>query len=95
MHRFKTKELKNFVFSYDAKARAAYIQVRPGRVHITKEHVEGVFIDLDSNGHLLGVEVLDPKHIEIDVVAQIAKKFHIPHLKHINPRAIPDLYAAA
>ena len=44
----------------DAKAAALYLRLREGRVHETRPLLGySVIVDLDENGVLLGVEVLD------------------------------------
>lgn len=95
MHYFHIKEHRDFVFSYDEEARAAYIRVRVGRVHKTFEHAPNVFVDVNAQGNLIGIEVLNPKQISINIVSQIAREYKIPGLKNINLRAIPNLFAAA
>lgn len=95
MIRFQHKILNDdLIVSYDPVASAVYVRVKSGRVSKTKKEAPGVFVDLDSKGHLLGVEFLDPKHIQISIVHRIARQFNLPGLKHINPRAIPAVYAA-
>lgn len=52
--------------------RAAYVRVREGAVHETREVVEGrAFADYDEAGLMLGIELLAP--CEIEVLERIAK----------------------
>ena len=44
----------------DRTARAAYVRVRFGTVFRTIEHSEGVLLDVDAEGRLLGFEILLP-----------------------------------
>lgn len=44
----------------DRAARAAYIRVRFGTVYRSIEHSEGVVLDVDAEGRLLGFEVMLP-----------------------------------
>ncbi len=44
----------------DRGARAAYMRVRFGSVSATLEHSEGVLLDVDAQGRLLGVDLLLP-----------------------------------
>lgn len=44
----------------DKAARAAYVRVRFGAVFRTIEHAEGVLLDVDAEGRLLGFEILLP-----------------------------------
>jgi uncharacterized protein YuzE len=43
---------------YDPEADALYVRVRMGRVDRSNVLDDGQIIDLDSEGHLLGIEVL-------------------------------------
>lgn len=90
MHHMK---FKNVVLSYDCEADAVYIKVREGKVHKTIEQTETVYVDLDSHGRLIGIEILDPKHTDTETIKRISSKYHIPEVKPINPRAIPSVYA--
>ena len=96
MIRFTHKIMNDdLIVSYDPEARAVYVRVKSGRVSKTKKQAPGVFVDLDSKGNLLGVEFLDPKHIEVNIIQRIARVFKFPGLKHLNPKAIPAVYACA
>ncbi len=44
---------------YSKEADALYVYFRDVPVAKSKEVEEGVIIDLDENGHIVGVEVLD------------------------------------
>jgi uncharacterized protein YuzE len=44
--------------TYDAEVDALYIRFRETTV-TTRELAEGIAIDVDANGHLAGIEVLD------------------------------------
>lgn len=44
---------------YDAKADAMYIWLRKARYEISEELAENVVIDLDKNGRIIGIEILD------------------------------------
>ena len=46
--------------------RAAYVRVRGGKVHETREVAEGqVFADYGKDGLLLGIELLSPCGVEV------------------------------
>ena len=50
---------------YDPEADAMYIWLRKAKPDISKELAENVVIDLDKNGRIIGIEVLDaPKTSE-------------------------------
>jgi uncharacterized protein YuzE len=54
----------SIVVSYDAEADAAYIWLLPhnasDRIECTVDVDHGVLLDLDPNGHVVGIEVLGP-----------------------------------
>ncbi|WP_048191334.1 DUF2283 domain-containing protein [Pyrolobus fumarii] len=47
------------VVEYDREADAAYIRLGEGRVAETMEVEPGVLLDLDDEGRVIGVEVLE------------------------------------
>ncbi len=52
---------------------AAYLQVRKGKIKVTKEYSDGdVFADYDERGQLLGIELLAP--CSASVLDTIAKQ---------------------
>jgi len=44
---------------YDSKADAMYIWLRKAKYDISEELAENVMIDLDKNGRIIGIEILD------------------------------------
>ena len=44
---------------YDPEADALYIQIREGHPDDNIDIEEGVTVDVDEHGHIVGVEVLD------------------------------------
>ena len=44
---------------YSQEADALYVHFREVMVARTEEIEEGVVIDLDENGHIIGIEILD------------------------------------
>jgi uncharacterized protein YuzE len=95
MLRYQVEGLKDLLVSYDPGAHAAYIKVRQGRVARTREEAPGVLVDIGSAGQLLGLELLDPKEIEVKVLIRLAKEFKVPDLKRIDPRALSKVYVTA
>jgi uncharacterized protein YuzE len=58
--------------SYDRKADALYIRLRTGKFGTNKEVEEGVVLDLDENGALLGIEVLEASsRLSLDDIAGV------------------------
>jgi uncharacterized protein YuzE len=44
---------------YDSKADAMYIWLRKAKYEVSEELAENVIIDLDKNGRIIGIEILD------------------------------------
>ena len=57
---------------YDEKADAMYIWLRKAMYDISEELAENVVIDLDKNGRIIGIEVLDAsKNLGKELVGRI------------------------
>ena len=70
------------IVSYDNLADAVYIKIRPeAKVGRTIEFAPETFVDLDSSGDLIGIEMLNPGQL---ILKRIAKKFHHPELFKVN-----------
>ncbi len=79
------------IVSYDNLAEAIYINLRPGvRVAKTVEFAPETFVDLDSKGGLIGIEMLNPGRL---VLRRIAKRFHRPELSRIKTRKLQQAVA--
>jgi len=65
----------------DTQAKAAYIRLKEGKIHHTKELLSEVFIDYDSNNNVLGIELISPCTLTLRKVAQ---KLHLPMLNKIK-----------
>ncbi len=58
--------------SYDKEADATYITIRSGDFAENREVIDGVIIDTNSSGELLGIEILDVSHrIPIEELAHV------------------------
>jgi uncharacterized protein YuzE len=44
---------------YDHKADAMYIWLRKAKYDVSEELAENIVLDLDKNGRIIGIEVLD------------------------------------
>jgi uncharacterized protein YuzE len=57
---------------YDKKADAMYIWLRKAKYDISEELAENVVLDLDKNGRIIGIEVLDAtKNLGKELVTRI------------------------
>ncbi len=58
---------------FDSKANALYIKIAEGIVSETDPLNDSVFIDLDKEGKVLGIEVVLPKNVSKKTVEKIAQ----------------------
>ena len=57
---------------YDDKADAMYIWLRRAKYDVSEELAENVVIDLDKNGRIIGIEVLDAsKNLGKEMITKI------------------------
>jgi len=78
----------------DKEALAAYITFRNAKVHKTIEFGEEVFLDLDSNGNPIGIEISDiTRSQKVEMFHKIARKYHIPELNRFHPEALKKVFA--
>ena len=56
-----------FLVSYDRVADSLYLRLKAGRVADSVEVSEGVILDLDEEGSILGVEILNYSKSGVDV----------------------------
>lgn len=61
------------VVEYDPAANAAYIRFATGEVADSAEVSEGIVLDYDESGHIIGMEVLDArKHLPPEALTEAA-----------------------
>jgi len=78
----------------DKQALAAYITLRNAKVQKTIEFGEEVFLDLDSNGNPVGIEIADiSRPQKVELFHKIARKYHIPELNRFHPQALKKVFA--
>lgn len=72
-HSLLDKEDQDVVrVEYDPKADAMYIWLRKAKYDISEELAENVMIDLDKNGRIIGIEILDaPKNLGKELMEKI------------------------
>ena len=77
------------IITFDTVAKAMYVKLAKGKVAKTVEFAPETFVDLDKNGKLMGVEMLNPgklalkKKVRPHILPRLANKFHVPELKSI------------
>jgi uncharacterized protein YuzE len=56
--------------TFDAETDAAYLRFSAAPVHDSEEVAQGVVIDYDAEGRMVGIEVLEArKHLPADALA--------------------------
>ena len=74
------------LISYDSQANAIYIKIKSGvPVYETLEFDTDIFVDLDINGQLLGIELLDHN---VESLQEIADKYQVPDLRRVHPEKL-------
>ena len=80
------------IVSYDNLAGAVYIKIRPEvKVARTVEFAPETFVDLDKDGELIGIEMLNPGQL---ILKRIARKFHRPELFKVHPHKLQEAIAS-
>ena len=59
--------------SYDTQADALYIKFKDGIFGYNKEVDEGLILDVDTDGHILGIEILE-----------VSSKFSLKDIADVN-----------
>ena len=55
---------------YDPESGALYVRVREGAIEETVQHADGVYLDIDAEGHVLGAEFLTLKELAETITAE-------------------------
>jgi uncharacterized protein YuzE len=63
---------------YSDTADAIYVSFKEAFVAKSKEIEEGVVVDLDENGHLIGIEILD-----------VSKRYTLADIANVNIENMP------
>lgn len=74
----------------DTTVHAVYIELKPGKVAKTREFAPELFLDFDSKGTLMGIEMLNPGKISLK---QVAEKYRVPELRKVHPKNLEKVYA--
>ena len=77
------------LISFDPLAKAIYITLEKGKAKRTIEFAPESFIDLDSKGNLMGIELLHPGTL---ILKKIAKEYRKPELRRIHTQPLQRVY---
>lgn len=84
----------HITFEIDGEAKALYIRLREGSIAETIEYPaqQEVFLDMDEQGHLLGIEVLDPSSIDIEsIFKELSQRYGIDDLTSLASKSLVEL----
>ena len=80
----------------DNEAKALYIKLKDGEIAKTVEYpeIQEIFLDIDENEQLLGIEILDPSGIDLALVLRnIAERYGIDDLSSLVNKSLVELAA--
>lgn len=83
------------IVTIDPVADILYIKIRDAEVSITEEKKEGVLVDVDKRGNLVGLEVLHPKKVSLErrrIFDRVARRYHIPSIRRVRPEHLAKGY---
>ncbi len=74
---------------YDPESGALYARLKEGKIEETVQHADGVYLDIDAEGRLLGAEFLSLKEFA-DAIVREGGSWELP-----ERIADPEAYEAA
>ncbi len=85
----------HIIIEIDGEARALYVRLQDGEIAKTIEYPDQeIFLDLDGQGQLLGIEILDPSGIDLaTILKNIAKEYRIDDLSSLIYKSLVELAA--
>lgn len=80
---------------YDPVADALYITVKEGKVADTIEVTDCIFVDIDADKKLIGIEVLAPENLTATArkkaFERLASKYHAKEILSLRPEKVPEV----
>jgi len=89
-------EKMHITIEIDNEAKALYIRLRDGKIAKTVKYpeIQEIFLDIDENEQLLGIEILDPSGIDLALVLRnIAERYGIDDLSSLVNKSLVELAA--
>jgi uncharacterized protein YuzE len=65
--------LSEYTIRYDAYADVLYVKIREGKVAESDEVENGIILDYDLDGNIIGIEILDFSRRKIDLNELVVK----------------------
>ena len=86
--------------TYDPQAKASYIALSDERVAKTVEYTDFINLDLDTKGHLVGIELLwlRPRKVTVQIhrkLNQLADEYRLPILRRLHPEKLAEVLQPA
>ena len=78
------------LINFDPQAITIYFQIKDEKVFRSVEIAPEIFVDLDADDDLIGVEMLRPT--QLTILKKIAVQYHTPTLKDITSEHIPKAF---
>ena len=66
-----------YIIKYDPGADALYVKLREGKVADSEEVGEGVVVDYDDKGEVIGIELLEFSKKKVDLGELIVKGLNV------------------
>ncbi len=67
--------MSRYIVDYDAQADAAYIKISGSRVEDSIEVNEGLIIDVNKKGQLVGLEILNFSDTKLNISELLTRQF--------------------
>ena len=86
----------HIIFEIDNEAKALYIRLREGKIAQTIEYpkMQEVFLDLNEDNQLLGIEILDPSRIDLKMILKdLSDQYGIDDLSLLVNKSLIELAA--
>jgi uncharacterized protein YuzE len=55
---------------YDPESGALYVRIKEGTIEETVQHADGVYLDINAEGHVIGAEFLTLKELAEAITAE-------------------------
>lgn len=68
---------------YDTDHEVLYLGIHEGKIASTVEYHDELYVDLDKNGKLLGIEILNLE--DCRYIPQIARKYSLHGINRLHP----------
>jgi uncharacterized protein YuzE len=86
----------HITFEIDNEAKALYIRLLEGKIAQTIEYpkMQEVFLDLNEDNQLLGIEILDPSRIDLKAILKdLSDQYNIDDLSSLVNKSLIELAA--